>query len=154
MSGAHARSLGQIDPARRAYNADRSLVLGWYVARHDEDRYDETTEYRVALFDAATGEELVFLATSVHERSDTGAKEGEHLESAAFDAADEDVIVLRFADGGETRRRVDEDAAALEANPEDYGGVVSDAEKRVRVRLRTRVEELRRKLKKPPPPAG
>lgn len=148
MSLGQALALRQIPPARRAYNPGRTLVLGWYVARHDEDRYDEVTEYRVALFDAKTGEELMFLATSVHERADTGAKKGEHLASAAFDAADEDVIVMRFVDGKEERRRVDEDFEALEHDPEDSGVEVSDAERRVRDRMRQDAERLKRKLKR------
>jgi hypothetical protein len=152
MPGNPSVALRQIPSARRAYSADRSLVIGWYVARHAEDRYDETTEYRVALFDALTEEELVFLATSVHERADTGAKEGEHLVSAAFDGADENVIVLRFADGAEQRRRVDEGFDFLESNPADFGGVMSDAEKRLRERLRAQAEKLRSRLKGRRPP--
>ena len=156
MGRAQSVALRQIPPARRAYNSDRSHVLGWYVARHDEDRYDEVTEYRVALFDAETEEELTFLVTSVHERADTGAKEGEHLESAAFDKSDEEIIVLRFADGSEQRRRVGEDFEVLDRNPEDDGIVMSDAEKRIRERMRREAEELRRKLKRKPkrPPGG
>ena len=150
MSRAPAVALRQIPPARRAYTSDRSRVLGWYVARHDEDRYDEVTEYRVALFDVETEEELTFLVTSVHERADTGVKEGEHLESAAFDMSDEDIIVMRFADGSVQRRRVDEGFESLDHNPEDYGVKMSDAEKRIRERLRARAEDLRRKLKRKP----
>lgn len=148
MSRARNVPLRLIPAPDRAYNPDRSLVLGWYVARHDEDRYDETTEYRVALFDAETEEELITLVTSVHERADTGSKVGEHLASAAFDAADEEVIVLRFDDGSETRRRVDESFANLARNPEDLGVVMSDAEKRIRAELLAEAEELKRKLRR------
>lgn len=149
MSRPFFLELRQIPPDKRAYNPDRSRVLGWYVSRHDEDRYDEVTEYRVALFDAQSEEELIFLVTSVHERADTGVKEGEHLDSAAFDAADENILVLRFVDGSETRRRVDEAFDILDRNPEDLGVVVSDAEKRVLDRLRKLAEKLRRKPKTP-----
>lgn len=148
MSHAQSLTLRQIPAAHRAYNPDRSRVLGWYVARHDEDRYDEVTEYRVALFDVKTKEELTFFATSVRERADTGAKKGEHLASAAFDAADEDVIVLRFVDGKKERHRVDEDFDVLDRNPEDDGIAVSEAEKHIRDLMRKEAEKLRRKPKK------
>lgn len=140
-------ALKQIDPSRRAYNAGRTLVLGWYVARHDEDRYDETTEYRVGLFAVQTEEELNSFVCSVHERADTGAKTGEHLAAAAFDAADEDVVLLRFVDGREERRRVDEGFESLDSDPEKFGVVVSDAEKRIRAQLREERDKLRMKLK-------
>lgn len=149
MSRARALELRQIRPAQRAYNPDRSWVLGWYVARHDEDRYDEVTEYRIALFDAETEEELIFFVTSVRERADTRVKEGQHLASAAFDAADEDIIVMRFVDGSEVRRRVDEDFDVLDRNPEDYGVEMPDAEKRVRDMMREQAEKLKRKPKTP-----
>jgi hypothetical protein len=145
MSRALDAALHQIPAERQAFNEDRSVVLGWYVARHDEDRYDETTEYRVGLFDAATGELLTFFVTSVHERADTGTREGEHLASAAFDPADEYTVVLRYRDGSEQRCAVDEHVRELK-NMEDYGVVVSDAEKRNRERLNRDREALRRKL--------
>lgn len=145
MSRTQPLALRQIPPAQRAYSRDRSRVLAWYVARHDEDRYDETTEYRIGLFDARTEEQLTAFVTSVHERADANAKEGEHLESAAFDPADEEVVVLRFADGSQQRRRVDEAFKALESDPAALGVVMSDAERSVRERLR----KLAEKLKKP-----
>jgi hypothetical protein len=135
-------ALRQIPPAQRAYNRDRSRVLGWYVARHDEDRYDETTEYRIGVFNAAE-EELTFLVTSVHERADTGVKEGQPLVSAAFDPADEDTLILRFADKSEERRRVDEAFNVLKPS-KDLGLRVSDAEKRVLERLRQQAEKLKK----------
>lgn len=144
MSRALHLALRQIPPAQTAHNHDRSRVLGWYIARHDEDRYDETTEFRIGLFDARTEEELTFFVTSVHERTDTGAKDGALLKSAAFDPTDEELIVLRFADGSEERRPVDEAFKSLETSPEDFGGELSDAERRVRERLRKRAEKLKK----------
>lgn len=152
MGGAQALALRRIPASKRAYNPDRSRVLGWYVARHEEDRFDETTEYRVAIFDAETEEELTFLVTSVHERTDEGTKEGEHLESAAFDPKDEDIIVMRFVDGSEERRRMDEDFQVLDRNPEDDGVEVSDAEKMFRDMMRADAEKLKKKPKKPKKP--
>lgn len=146
MSRALHLLLPQVPSEKRSYNHDRSLVLGWWVARHDEDRYDETTEYRIALFDTQTEEELTFFVTSVHERADTGQKDGEFLDSAAFDPDDEITIVLRFAGGSETRHRLDETYKALERNPEEFGVVVSDAEKRIREELRQDFEKLNAKL--------
>lgn len=148
MSHTFHLALPQIPITHRAHNHDRTFVLGWYVARHDEDRYDETTEYRIGLFDAATEEELTFFVTSVHERADTGSKDGEHLEAASFDPTDENLIVLRFADDSEERYPVDHAYKSLERNPEDFGVVVSDAEKRIRERLRRDRDELLKKLKK------
>lgn len=137
--------LRQIRPEQRAEDRARGLVLGWYVARHDEDRYDETTEYRVGLFDAATEEELTFFVTSVHERADTGQQDGQHLEAAAFDA-DPMTIVLRYRDGSEQRVRIDQEHAALAQDPAEYGVVVSDAERELRASLLEDARKLRRRL--------
>jgi hypothetical protein len=146
MGRAQDLALGQIPAAQRAYSGDRSRVLGWYVARHDEDRWDEVTEYRVALFDARTEERLTFLVTSVHERTDTGTKDGEHLASAAFDPADDNTIILRYADGSEQRRQADEAfKKVLEQNPEDRGVVMSEGERSMRERMRQMAEKLKKK---------
>lgn len=146
MAHAQHLALRQIPPARRAYNPDRSRVLGWYVARHDEDRYDETTEYRIGLFDAATEEELTFFVIMVRERADTGATEGQHLRSAAFDPADDGFILLRFADDSEQRRAVDEAYEALRAPP-SADVVMDDEEKEDRARLLKEAERLRKRKK-------
>ncbi len=146
MSASMQLALRQIPPAQRAYNGARTLVLGWYVARHDEDRYDEVTEYRVGVFDAKTEEEITFLVTTVRERADSGAKSGEHLASAAFDRKDEGTLVLRFDGGRKERHRLDEDFEVLERNPEDDGIEVSDAEKMIREMMREEAEQLKKKL--------
>jgi len=143
-------ALGQIPPDRRAYNSDRSFVIGWYVAGHDEDRYDETTVYQVGLFDAQTEEELTFYVTSVRERADTGTQDGQHLASAAFDPAEALTIVLHFADGTEQRIRPLDEVNQRLAPQRDLGVVRSEAEHRVRARMRADAEVLKRKLERKP----
>lgn len=146
MSRALDADLHQIPPERRAFNSNRSVVLGWYVARHDEDRYDETTEYRVGLFDSATGERLTFFVFSVHERADTGTKQGEHLVCATFDPADEYTIVFGFADGSEQRAGILDQFKVLERSAADLGVVESDAEKEAWERMRQNAAQLKAKL--------
>lgn len=146
MGRAMHLDLRQIRPEQRAVDHARGLVLGWYVARHDEDRYDETTEYRVGLFDARTEEELTFFVTSVHERADTGARDGEHLASVAFDPEDAMRVVLRFDDGSERRLQMCEEDELLDRDPEELGVEVCDAERELRALMAEEAAQLRKRL--------
>lgn len=140
----HFLRLDQVPASQRVASHDGAWVLGWYVARHSEDRYDESTTWWVGLFEARTGDELTSFVTSSHERADTGAKEGSALVSAAFDPVDDEVVVLRYADGTEGRHRVDEEFRFLDSSAQDFGGVAHPAEERVRERARARLQRLKR----------
>lgn len=150
MSHALAVALRQIPPAQRVTSRDSAFVIGWYVARHDEDRYDETTEYRVALFDARTEEEITYVVTSVHERMDSGSQEGQYLVSAAFDPEDVWTVVLHFDDKSEQRCRWDDQYKALDVDVEELGVVMSDEEKEILAELRNDKVELARKIERKP----
>ena len=51
-------NLADIPEDRRVCNADRTRIAVWWIGRENTDRFGDDTTFKIAVWDAASGERL------------------------------------------------------------------------------------------------
>src|SRR5579884_2380856 len=110
--------LPEIPGDQRTRSADGSRVVGWYVSRSRDDRYDDETNYEIKIFDVATGEEESLLGRSHRIQRDTGEEDGKPIRSVGFSGESNDTVVITYSDGTQETVRMEAREAILRRGAE------------------------------------
>jgi hypothetical protein len=97
--------LDQVPEKDRKISPDGKRVAAWFVAGQSEDRYDWDTSYHVAVWDAATKEEVAVFYRCYNVSYYTGAVEGKRIVKVDF-TPDGKAIVITYEDGSSDQEKL------------------------------------------------
>ncbi len=93
----------EIAPKDRVYNAARTRMAAWWISGKKSDKFDDDTDYMIALWDVATKERLDWFARGRSVDLRDGTADGPKLKRVKFGPGD--TLMLVYEDGSEEPAR-------------------------------------------------
>jgi WD40 repeat protein len=89
---------------QKNYSPDKKRLVVWFVARHREDRFDDDTDYEIAVWDVDQKKRIAKFMRFHKISNSSGNERGAPIDSVAFSPDGSEVIIVQ--DGKEQREKL------------------------------------------------